>query len=329
MSTDSSAPLILLVADPHRHRDGPVQRAAAMLRTGGYATEAVWSGPSEDGQSEDPSSGSGVAWGQPLHRRLERCREDGSAPAAVLAVGGDGMSHTVLNVLQEHQERGGPPIPFGLIPTGTGNDLARHMRLPHGDPEMAAGRVLRRLDEGPADMDLGLIELADGTRRWFATAACCGIDAVVNELANTWSWPRGSAKYAAAVPVEAMRYRQSHMALAIRRPDGTELLSSRRTLMLSVANTSSIGGGLSIVPHADPRDGRLEVFQVRALSRARILLLFPRLILGAHLGLDEVAIEPAVRVEVDAPNLICADGESVGRGPAIISVAPAALPVLF
>ncbi|MDN5573450.1 MAG: hypothetical protein L0H00_02540 [Micrococcales bacterium] len=327
MSTESSAPLILLVADPRR--SGPVQRAEAMLRTGGYATEAVWSGPSQDGQIEDPAGGSGVAWGQPLLRRLERCQADGSAPAAVLAVGGDGMSHTVLNVLQERRERGGPSIPFGLIPTGTGNDLARHMRLPHGDPEMAAGRVLRRLDEGPADMDLGLIELADGTRRWFATAACCGIDAVVNELANSWSWPRGSAKYIAAVPVEVLRYHQSHMGLVISRPDGAAHLSSRRTLMLSVANTSSIGGGLSIVPNADPRDGLLDVFQVRAMPRARTLMLFPRLVLGTHLGLDEVAIEPAVQVEVDAPNLIHADGEHVGRGPAVISAAAAALPVLF
>ncbi len=319
-------PLILLVAHPRGRGAASadaVRRTAAMLCAGGFGTELVETSRDAGGPS------AGVPWGASLHRRLARAEEEARPPAAVVAVGGDGMAHTVLNVLMERRALGGAPIPFGLVPAGTGNDLARHMRLPEDDPEMAAGRVLRRLDEGPRAMDLGRIELADGTRRWFGTAACCGIDAAVNELANSWSWPRGGAKYLAALPFEVLRFRQPFMGLAIDEPGGRTHLSGRRTLMLTVASTSSIGGGLRIVPGADPFDGRLEVFRVRALSRGRILRLFPRLMRGTHTDLREVEIIPALTAEIDAETRVYADGERVGSGPAVISVAAAALPVLL
>lgn len=330
MSPATGAPLILLVANPRgrgaRSAD-PVRRTAAMLRTGGFDTEVVETGP--DAEAADSSSAAGVPWGAPLHRRLARAEAEGRSPAAVVAVGGDGMAHTVLNVLMERRARGAGPVPFGLVPAGTGNDLARHMRLPDDDPERAAGRVLRGLDEGPRAMDLGRIELADGTRRWFATAACCGIDAAVNELANSWTWPRGGARYLAALPVEVLRFHQPFIGLALDLPDGSTRLSARRLLMLSVANTSSIGGGLRIVPRADAFDGRLDVFQVRALSRRRIARLFPLLMRAAHTRLREVSTEEALRAEIDSPTRVYADGERVGVGPGVISIEAAALPVLL
>src|SRR4051794_3270893 len=67
---------------------------------------------------------------------------------ALVALGGDGMVHLALNVVA------GPPTPLGIIPAGTGNDLANTLKLPTKDPVAAAGLIVDRLaDGGPRSMD--------------------------------------------------------------------------------------------------------------------------------------------------------------------------------
>src|SRR4051812_14450693 len=61
---------------------------------------------------------------------------------ALVALGGDGMVHLALNVVA------GTPTPLGIIPAGTGNDLANTLRLPTKDPTAAAALVVDRLDSG-------------------------------------------------------------------------------------------------------------------------------------------------------------------------------------
>src|SRR3954466_5158469 len=66
---------------------------------------------------------------------------------AVVALGGDGMVHLVLNVVA------GTPTPLGIIPAGTGNDLANHLGLPTKDPVAAAGVIADQLLAGGRPMD--------------------------------------------------------------------------------------------------------------------------------------------------------------------------------
>ncbi|WP_442786743.1 hypothetical protein [Kocuria sp. SL71] len=155
------------------------------------------------------------------------------------------------------------------------------------------------------------------------------MDAAVAQRANSWRWPRGESRYLAALPVEVLRYPSPFTSLEIEQPGGRTVLSARRLLMLSVANTSSIGGGLRIVPHAEAFDGVLEIFQVRAMPRTRVARLFPLLMRAAHTELPEVSMDAALSARIDATGPIYADGEPVGSGPAVISIEPAALPVLL
>jgi diacylglycerol kinase (ATP) len=69
--------------------------------------------------------------------------------------------------------------------------------------------------------------------------------------------------------------------------------------MLSVANTSSIGGGLRIVPHAEAFDGVLEIFQVRAMPRTRVARLFPLLMRAAHTEPDSTVRPPGCSISRD------------------------------
>lgn len=257
--------------------------------------------------------------------------------AAVVAVGGDGMAHLVLQVLHEVGQQG-VNVAFGLIPAGSGNDLARFCGIPTRDTERAAGRVLRGLETTPEHMDLLAVDCADGTSHVCATTVCLGLDARVNARANRWSRIRISAKYAVALVWEILRLTSRDYTIDYTRPDGARRVVDRRATFLSVANTSSYGGGLTIVPRADHRDGLAELFAVSDARPLRILFLLPRLLLKTHENLAEIALEPVTAVTVtphDAPSgelpahVAHGDGEPLGPLPVQVRILPAAVRVLF
>lgn len=257
--------------------------------------------------------------------------------AAVVAVGGDGMAHLVLQVLRTVGEQG-VDVAFGLIPAGSGNDLARFCGIPTRDTERAAGRVLRGLETSPEYMDLLAVDCADGTSHVCATTVCLGLDARVNARANRWSRIRVSAKYAVALVWEILRLTSRDYTIDYTAADGARRVVDRRATFLSVANTSSYGGGLTIVPRADHRDGQAELFAVSDARPLRLLFLLPRLLLKTHEHLAEIALKPITSVTViphdttseDLPAHVAhGDGEPLGPLPVEVRVLPAAVRVLF
>ena len=320
---DTSCPRDILLV---RNGDSPVareacERARGIFRAGGYRSVVV----------EAPSARELTA------ALTETLRSRALHVAAVVAVGGDGMAHLVLQTIHAAGQQG-VHVAFGLIPAGSGNDLARFCGIPTRDTERAAGRVLRGLETRAQYMDLLSVDCADGTTHVCATTACLGLDARVNARANRWSRIRVSAKYAVALVWEILRLTSRDYTIDHVRPDGARCRTDRRATFLSVTNTSSYGGGLTIVPRADHRDGRAELFAVSDARPLRLLLLLPRLLLKTHENLSEVALEPITSVKVvphdspsgDSPAHIAhGDGEPLGPLPVEVRVLPAAVRVLF
>lgn len=299
------------------------ERAVGILRAGGY----------------DPRPLS-AATAQALSRDLTATLRNASTRiAAVVAVGGDGMVHLVLQSLNRLREQG-VEFPFGLIPAGSGNDLARFHGVPVGDVERAAGRVLRGLESPERSMDLVHVTCADDSHHVCATAVCLGLDARVNARANRWSKVTHSVKYVAALAVEAVSMRARRYDLSWTGPDGACHVSDRTLTFLALTNTSSIGGGLTIVPRADPTDGSGELFMVSDVGALRLAWLLPRLFLGTHESLREVTVVPATAATAAAHGIpseprdadgdaAYGDGERLGPLPASLKVLPAAVRVLF
>lgn len=295
------------------------ERAVGILRAGGY----------------DPRPLS-AATAQALSRHLTATLRNASTRiAAVVAVGGDGMVHLVLQSLNRLREQG-VEFPFGLIPAGSGNDLARFHGVPVGDVERAAGRVLRGLESPERSMDLVHVTCADGSHHVCATAVCLGLDARVNARANRWSSVTHSVKYVAALAVEAFSMRARRYDLSWTGPDGACHVSDRTLTFLALTNTSSIGGGLTIVPRADPTDGSGELFMVSDVGALRLAWLFPRLFLDTHESLREVTVVPATTATIAAHGIpseprdaAYGDGERLGPLPASLKVLPAAVRVLL
>lgn len=236
---------------------------------------------------------------------------------AVVAVGGDGAVNAVANVLV------GTGVPLGVVPAGTGNDIARLLGVPRDSVARAVDALLAALAGGPRVLDVGRIEWPGGCRHYLAVASA-GFDARVNERANAWRWPRGRFRYVLAVLRELAAFRPLRFELTV---DGAARV--QRAMLVSVANGPSLGGGMLVAPAARADDGVLDLLVLGPLSVPAFLAVFPKVFRGTHVGHPAVELSTVHRVGVGGPGVVVyADGERVARGPVDISVVPGALRVL-
>ncbi|MGH3600820.1 MAG: diacylglycerol/lipid kinase family protein [Pseudonocardiaceae bacterium] len=234
----------------------------------------------------------------------------------VLAVlGGDGTAHLAAQALA------GTATALAVLPSGSGNDLAAALGIP-ADPVQAAQRIARALQTGQRRrIDLGRIEGAAG----FATVLCTGFDAAVNKRANAMRWPAGPRRYDLAVLAELAALTPRPVRV---RTETTEV--ELEAILVAVGNGSSYGGGLRICPDATLADGLLDVIVIAAVSRRRLLRVFPALRTGAHVHEPEVTVLRTATVCIDGdPSWpVYADGEPQGTLPVTVHCEPGALTVV-
>lgn len=249
-----------------------------------------------------------------------------AAPDAVVCIGGDGLINVTLAAVAE------TGVPLGMIPAGTGNDLARELGVPTDDPVAAAALVLRGRTR---TIDLGRIE-SSVPPMWFATVAGTGFDARVTLRANKMRWPRGRLRYTAAALAEisgrfTVPYRVELVDAVtdgLTNPGAGSVLETE-AVMVAVGNTRTYGGGMLICPDALMDDGLLDLTVVGALSRGEMLRLLPALSAGKRQDHPEVKQFRAAAVTLTAAGApATADGEPAGTLPVTIRAVPAALTVL-
>jgi len=240
---------------------------------------------------------------------------------ALVVVGGDGMVHLGAGAVAC------TGVPLGIVPAGTGNDVAWVLGLVPREPARSVERVLEHLEQGRVrTVDAGLARTEDGTRRWFLGVLSAGFDALVTERANRWRWPRGPWRYNLAIARELPLFRPLRYRLEL---DGE--VEELRGMLVSVANGSSFGGGMRIAPDASMDDGLLDVVVLGPVSRAQLVRVFPRVYTGAHVTHEAVTVRRARRVRVEVPDrllAVYADGERVGPAPLEIEVVPGAVRIL-
>jgi diacylglycerol kinase (ATP) len=245
--------------------------------------------------------------------------EDLPLPAdALVVVGGDGMVSLGVNLIAQTS------LPLAIVPTGTGNDLARGLGIPVGDLEASIRHLLTALAAPARPIDLGRITCGEKTT-YFAAILSAGFDAIVNERANSMSWPRGKSRYTLALLLELIGLKSVQYSLVI---DG--VASTVGANLISIANNTSMGGGMLVTPDASLTDGLLDVFVLQPVSRLRFLRLFPRVFAGTHVSEPEVLIERGKRIRLEAAGIVTyADGERVGPLPVDVEVVAAAALILY
>lgn len=248
---------------------------------------------------------------------------------ALVVVGGDGMVNLGVNLVA------GTGVPLGIVPTGTGNDFATGIRIPTDDIPAAITVLCDALEVEPRVIDAARVtgpgidvpageNGPDAAHRWFAGVLSAGFDAAVNERANGMRYPKGASRYVLALVAELVTLKNRHYVLDL---DGERLEVD--SCLLSVANNTTIGGGMTIAPDALLDDGLLDVFIVKPVSRMRFIRLFPKVFSGTHADLDVVEFRRARTVTVSAPDVVgYADGERFGPLPLTVELVPGALAVL-
>ena len=267
-------------------------------------------------QAEVRAALAGHGWDDPLW--LETTPEEtgrGLAEAAVaqavdlvLASGGDGTVTACAEGLA------GTGVPLAVLPAGTGNLLARNLGLPLSLPEALAVAV----DGADRRLDVGL---ANGRR--FVAMAGIGFDA---EMLDSAGEPLKRRLGWGAYVVSALRHLGDRPArVRLRADDGPVL--RRRAAAVIVGNVGALQGGVTLLPGAQPDDGRLDLLVLTARGWAGWLALTADVMLRRRWTSRVVRGQVReLRVDLDPPQLWELDGEVMGTARELfIGVQPGAL----
>jgi diacylglycerol kinase (ATP) len=288
-----------LIVNPHSGRGAAVRVAGTVAATLRAAVPGLTATVTADAAATS--------------RLAEQAARRGDDVLAVL--GGDGTVHLAAQAVAWTETA------LAVLPSGTGNDLATALGIP-ADPVHAARHVADALRSGQRRrIDLGRVEGS----AYCATVLCTGFDAAVNARANAMRWPAGPRRYDLAVLAE----------LAALTPRPVRVHAGDRkveleAILVAVGNGPSYGGGLRICPDATLDDGLLDVIAIAAVSRRRLLRVFPALRTGAHVDEPEVTVLQAATVRIDGdPHWpVYADGEPQGTLPVTMHCEPGALTVV-
>jgi YegS/Rv2252/BmrU family lipid kinase len=237
---------------------------------------------------------------RPGHARELAAAALGQGARLVLAWGGDGTVNEIASVLAFRDAT------LGIIPSGSGNGLARELRIPLD----ADGAFAVAFDGRDLVMDAGEI---DG--RLFFNIAGIGLDArVAHEFAAGGLVRRGFARYLEITARELFTYRPDEHTIVT---DGESM--RQRALLIAIANARQYGNGAIIAPDARLDDGRLDVVVVKDRSPLRALLQVPRVFMGQIARVPGVTIRTATEIEVISarPVIYHVDGEPFVGGASI------------
>ncbi|MFZ5920248.1 MAG: diacylglycerol/lipid kinase family protein [Chloroflexota bacterium] len=198
----------------------------------------------------------------------------------VIAMGGDGTVHEVVNGLMQLPEDRRPIL--GVVPVGSGNDFAHSIGIPFR-PDHALARAL---NGEPSSVDVGLMTDENGRQEYFDNTVGLGFDAVVTIRSHKLPIVRGFLMYLTAViQTIILNHEPAQMKIEA---DGQAWEQSN--LMVTVCNGPREGGGFMVAPEARNDDGILHYMMIARCSRAMMFRLIPEVMNGTHARFDLVKI---------------------------------------
>lgn len=238
----------------------------------------------------------------------------------VVAMGGDGTVHEVVNGMIENDKAVNPEAVIGVVAAGTGSDFIKTFGLPARPRD-----AVRHLDGDESfPIDIGKITYQqDGveTSRYFPNIAEVGLGAEV--VARAARLPRvlGPTVYLWAFWLSMRKHRAANVAV-----DVVDRVYEGKMNNMVVANCQFFGGGMKIAPKAAPTDGLLDI-QIEHARKRDAIAMMPKVFKGEHVPHPDIEEYKRVRCSItaDRPLLIEADGEVLGTTPATFEVIPEAI----
>jgi diacylglycerol kinase (ATP) len=213
----------------------------------------------------------------------------------IVAVGGDGTWSNVANAIIASKV----PARLGLVPGGTGCDLAKSLGIPPRDLAGCA-QIIRA--GNARSIDVGHVE-----KRYFLNILGFGFDIAVLEDSWRVRYLSGSLLYLYCALRQIYRFPGFPVELEV---DG-RAVQSYDLMMLVIANARVFGGGFQIAPTADLSDAQLDLVAFRNMNTLRRLAVMVRLMQGTHGTLPEVdaGMGRCFRLRFEKPPAYETDGE--------------------
>lgn len=219
----------------------------------------------------------------------------------VVAMGGDGTAHEVINGLMEVPEKKRPV--FGIIPLGSGNDFSANV----GNSDRPDKAVQAILAGHTKKIDLASIEDETGRKEYWDNTANIGFGGSVTIYSHQLPILRGFLMYLAAV------LQTIFSNYIIMKSDFTSEDKEwhDEAIMIALNNGPREGGGFHTGPHAVLDDGLLNYTIVKKISRLKMLMLLPKFMAGTQEGDKDVYMGTFKRLEIrsDKPLYLHTDGE--------------------
>jgi diacylglycerol kinase (ATP) len=229
----------------------------------------------------------------------QKAAEDGYE--LVIAVGGDGTVHEVVNGLMRIPLEKRPRL--GIVPLGSGNDFAHCVGMAKD-----AADALRQIMRGsPRRIDICRLQDSRGRIEYWNNTLGIGFDTTVTLRSRRVPLLSGFPMYLAAVIQTILLDNQANQFKIQTESASWEVES----LMLVACNGGREGGGFMVSPHSRPDDGILDYVNIKQVSRPRMFRLLPEVMRGTHLRFPEIQSGKFQKMEITAqrPMFIHTDGE--------------------
>jgi len=247
-----------------------------------------------------------------LAEQARRAAEDGVE--RLLVAGGDGTMHHAIQGLA------GTSCALGVVPLGSGNDLAGTLGVPP-DLEVAVERAVQG--------EIRRIDLIRVGETFSVSYAGVGFDSEVTRYANETRILRGPLIYFYSVIHTLITFVPPRMRVVY--DDGD---FEGRVMFTVVNNLPRFGGGMRIAPDARIDDGLLDLVIVKEIPKSTLLSVFPKVYNGRHVGHPAVRMARTARAEItiDRTMTMYGGGEplrEVRAGePVVVEVVPGGLGVV-
>ena len=220
----------------------------------------------------------------------------------VIAGGGDGTVHEVVNAIMEFPKEKRPAL--GVLPLGSGNDFSYSVGM-DTDP----AKALRQIFNGTESwVDIGKVEDDRGRTEYFDNTVGIGFDAIVTIHSHKMLFVRGLMMYVMAVLKTIFL---NHHPLGVEVTMDGDRNYQEKLIMFTLCNGGREGGGFHLYPDANNGDGIFHFVTVPNVSRLMMLRFIPMFMSGSHLKHPKVKFGDfkSMEVESDSAMFIHIDGE--------------------
>ena len=239
----------------------------------------------------------------------------------VIAIGGDGTISEVIAGLMQIEASERPAL--GIIPSGSGNDIARLCGIPTG-----LSRAFPILQTG----ERRAFDVGSCNDRFFFSSFSVGLDAVV--VAKTIEYKERQRGAGLALYVRALLYTAFFNLHSIRLliAYDDEPASEHEVILCATTNGKTYGGGIRINPWAEPDDGLLASSTVADIRKVKLLVALPLLAFAKQKLLKEYLGRDCRSVRISTPDgtavIAQTDGEIFSASHFDVGILPGALQVI-